>query len=329
MLIMTKSVLAVMIGFLFSLLIGMILIPYLKEKAYQRLNMYLIREHRNKEHTPTMGGFIFIIPTIITTILFYFTGKISFSYNLLIIFFVFIGYAFIGFLDDYLIVKRNNNKGSSESSKLFLQTIVALVFFYLFNLADNESLLWIHAFHIKLDIGFLYGLFILLCLIASSNAVNITDGLDGLSAGLSIIALSTFGIITWNTDWLLGYSDIAIFIFILVGSILGFLVYNVNPARIFMGDIGSLSLGATLASIAILTRHELLLIVIGLVFVIEMLSVILQRYYYKLTKKRIFPMAPIHHSFEKWGYTERDIVKLFWIVGFICSMIAIVYGVWL
>ena len=329
MLIMTKSVLAVMIGFLFSLLIGMILIPYLKEKAYQRLNMYLIREHRNKEHTPTMGGFIFIIPTIITTILFYFTGKISFSYNLLIIFFVFIGYAFIGFLDDYLIIKRNNNKGLSESSKLFLQTIVALVFFYLFNLADNESLLWIHAFHIKLDIGFLYGLFILLCLIASSNAVNITDGLDGLSAGLSIIALSTFGIITWNTDWLLGYSDIAIFIFILVGSILGFLVYNVNPARIFMGDTGSLSLGATLASIAILTRHELLLIVIGLVFAIEMLSVILQRYYYKLTKKRIFPMAPIHHSFEKRGYTERDIVKLFWIVGFICSMIAIVYGVWL
>ena len=329
MLIMTKSVLAVMIGFLFSLLIGMILIPYLKEKAYQRLNIYLIRQHRNKEHTPTMGGFIFIIPTIITTILFYFTGKISFSYNLLIIFFVFIGYAFIGFLDDYLIIKRNNNKGLSESSKLFLQTIVALVFFYLFNLADNESLLWIHAFHIKLDIGFLYGLFILLCLIASSNAVNITDGLDGLSAGLSIIALSTFGIITWNTDWLLGYSDIAIFIFILVGSILGFLVYNVNPARIFMGDTGSLSLGATLASIAILTRHELLLIVIGLVFVIEMLSVILQRYYYKLTKKRIFPMAPIHHSFEKWGYTERDIVKLFWIVGFICSMIAIVYGVWL
>ena len=329
MLIMTKSVLAVMIGFLFSLLIGMILIPYLKEKAYQRLNMYLIREHRNKEHTPTMGGFIFIIPTIITTILFYFTGKISFSYNLLIIFFVFIGYAFIGFLDDYLIIKKNNNKGLSESSKLFLQTIVALVFFYLFNLADNESLLWIHAFHIKLDIGFLYGLFILLCLIASSNAVNITDGLDGLSAGLSIIALSTFGIITWNTDWLLGYSDIAIFIFILVGSILGFLVYNVNPARIFMGDTGSLSLGATLASIAILTRHELLLIVIGLVFVIEMLSVILQRYYYKLTKKRIFPMAPIHHSFEKCGYTERDIVKLFWIVGFICSMIAIVYGVWL
>ena len=227
------------------------------------------------------------------------------------------------------IIKRNNNKGLSESSKLFLQTIVALVFFYLFNLADHESLLWIHAFHIKLDIGFLYGLFILLCLIASSNAVNITDGLDGLSAGLSIIALSTFGIITWNTDWLLGYSDIAIFIFILVGSILGFLVYNVNPARIFMGDTGSLSLGATLASIAILTRHELLLIVIGLVFVIEMLSVILQRYYYKLTKKRIFPMAPIHHSFEKWGYTERDIVKLFWIVGFICSMIAIVYGVWL
>ena len=329
MLIMTKSVLSIMIGFLFALLVGSILVPFLKVKAYQRLNIYLKESHRSKEHTPTMGGLIFIIPTFLTMILFYFTNKISFSYNLLIIVFVFISYAFIGFLDDYLIIRRNNNKGLSETSKLLLQVLVALIFFYLFNLGGHESLLWIHTFNIKLDIGWLYGIFILLVLIASSNAVNITDGLDGLAGGLSIIALGTFGIITFNTGWLMGYQDIAIFLFILVGSVLGFLVFNSNPAKIFMGDTGSLCLGATLGSVAIITRHELLLVLIGIVFVIEMLSVIIQRYYYKLTKKRIFPMAPIHHSFEKWNFSERDIVKLFWIIGLIASMISITFGVWL
>ena len=119
------------------------------------------------------------------------------------------------------------------------------------------------------------------------------------------------------------------FCFVLAGSILGFLFYNVNPAKIFMGDTGSLTLGATLGSIAILTRHELLLVLIGIVFVIETMSCIIQRYYYKLTKKRLFPMAPIHHSLEKIGWNERDIVKLFWTIGLIASIVALIYGVWL
>ena len=139
----------------------------------------------------------------------------------------------------------------------------------------------------------------------------------------------TFGIISFYTGWLEGYTEIGIFCFILVGGLLGFLVFNTNPAKIFMGDTGSLSLGATMGTIAILTRHELLLIIIGIVFVIETLTCLIQRYYYKLTKKRIFPMTPIHHTFEKLGWNERDIVKLFWIVGLLGSMIAIIYGVWL
>lgn len=166
-------------------------------------------------------------------------------------------------------------------------------------------------------------------LVASSNAVNLTDGLDGLAAGLSVIAFLTFGIISFYTGWLEGYTEIGIFCFILVGGLLGFLVFNANPAKIFMGDTGSLSLGATMGTIAILTRHELLLIVIGIVFVIETLTCLIQRYYYKLTKKRLFPMTPIHHTFEKLGWNERDIVKLFWIVGLLGSMVAIIYGVWL
>lgn len=329
MLIMTKSVLATMIGFVLAVMVGLILIPIFKKRnARQRLSIYLEEQHKTKSNTPTMGGLIFIIPTLFTTVILFLLNKIDFSYSLLIVIFVFVSYSIIGFIDDYLILKRNNNKGLSENSKLLLQFIIALVFFALFML-ENEPLLWVHSLNIKYDIGWLYGIFILLVLVASSNAVNITDGLDGLAGGLSVIAFFTFGLISLNSGWLAGYQDIALFCFILVGSLLGFLVFNVNPAKIFMGDTGSLSLGALLGTVAILTRHELLLILIGIVFVIETLSCILQRYYYKLTKKRLFPMAPLHHSFEKKGFKESDIVKIFWIVGLLAAMIAITFGVWI
>ena len=165
----------------------------------------------------------------------------------------------------------------------------------------NEPLIWIHTFKIKQNIGWMYGIFILFVLTASSNAVNLTDGLDGLAAGLSIISFITFGIISWVTDWLLGYEDIAVFSFILIGSLLGFLTYNFPKAKVFMGDTGSLSLGATLGAYAIMTRHEVLLVLIGIVFVIETLSCIIQIIVYKITKKRVFPMTPLHHTFEKKG----------------------------
>ena len=330
MLILTKLVLSLMIGFILSILFALILIPmFLRKKVDQRLSIYLEERHKEKKGTPTMGGLIFIIPTIVTLLLLFMFNKIEFSYNLLIVVFVFVGYSLIGFIDDYLIIKRNNNNGLSESSKLLLQTIISIVFFYIFLKANNEPLIWIQAINLKIDVGWFYGLFILLVLLSSSNAVNITDGLDGLAGGLSFICFITFGIITYNTGWLEGYEAISIFCFVLSGAILGFLVFNVHPAKIFMGDTGSLALGSTLGAIAILTRHEFLLIVIGIVFVIEMLSCVIQRYYYKLTKKRIFPMTPIHHTFEKLGFKEQDIVKIFWIVGFIASMIAIIYGVWL
>ena len=330
MLILTKSVLAVMISFIIAVCLGTILIPLLRKlKAAQRLSIYLEDEHKSKVGTPTMGGFIFILPTIISLLLLYLFDKIEISYNFLIVIITMIGYTFIGFLDDYLIIKRNNNKGLTEKQKLILQLFVAITFFYMFMLADNEPLLWIHSLSVKLDIGWLYGLFILFVLVASSNAVNLTDGLDGLAGGLSLIAFFTFGIISWATGWLEGYEEIAITCFVLVGSILGFLVFNVSPAKVFMGDTGSLPLGAVLGTLAILTRHELLLIIIGIVFVLETISCILQIGYYKLTKKRLFPMTPIHHTFEKLGWKERDIVKLFWIIGLLGSMLAILYGVWI
>lgn len=329
MLILTKSIMAMMIGFILSAVFAIFLIPILKKQAHQSLNIYLIKAHRNKEGTPTMGGIIFIIPTIFIIVMFLILKKIDFSYSLFIILFTFIMYAFIGFLDDYLIIKKHNNKGLTKSEKLIMQIITAIIFFYLFMKAGNEPLLWIHSINFKINIGFFYGLFILFILVASSNAVNLTDGLDGLAGGLSVIVFITFGILSWYAGWLNGYESLAIFAFALAGSILGFLLFNTTPAKIFMGDTGSLALGATIGAYAILTRHEVLLILIGIVFVIEVLSVIIQIIYYKKTKKKLFPMTPIHHSFEKKGMKESDIVKLFWTVGLISAMISLIYGVWL
>lgn len=329
MLLMTKAVMVMMIGFLLSVITAVILIPIFKKlKANQSLSTYLEQAHRTKAHTPTMGGLIFIIPPVITIIIFILTGKMEMSYTLGIVMLAFLGYGFIGFVDDYLIVLKRNNKGLSEGQKLLFQLIIAVIFFYLFMKAGNEPLIWIHTFHIKYNIGFFYGLFILLILLASSNAVNLTDGLDGLAGGLSVIAFLAFGLICFNTGWLEGYTELGLFCFLLIGSLLGFLVFNTKPAKIFMGDTGSLALGATLGTIAILTRHELLLVLVGIVFVIETMSCIIQRYYYKLTHKRIFPMAPIHHTFEKLGWKENDIVKLFWIIGLLGAMVALAFGVW-
>jgi phospho-N-acetylmuramoyl-pentapeptide-transferase len=328
MLILTKAVLVMMISLIVSVMTGIILIPILKKlKAGQRLSEYLEEEHASKQGTPTMGGLIFILPTITVLLFMLILGKIKYNTSLLIVIITFIFYSLIGFIDDYLIIRKNNNKGLNESSKFMLQLVVAIIFFYLFMKSGNEPLLWIHTVGLKLDIGFLYGIIILLVLVSSSNAVNLTDGLDGLAGSLSLIAFLTLGIISYNTGWLEGYEEISLFCFSLSGSLMGFLIFNLNPAKVFMGDTGSLALGATMGSVAILTRHEILLILIGLVFVIETLTCIIQRVYYKFTHKRIFPMTPIHHTFEKKGYNEREIVKIFCLVGIIASMISIIFGV--
>ena len=317
MLTLTKSLFALMIGFLLSTAFGLFAIPLLKKiKAGQRINIY-VENHQRKSGTPTMGGIIFIIPTIITTIILLLTNKIEFSVNLLIVMFVFISYGLIGFLDDYISIKQNQNKGLSQFQKLLLQFIVALIFYILYRkYTDANSVLEITLLNIEWKLNWFYGVFILFLLVGSSNAVNLTDGLDGLAGGLSAISFLAFGLISWGSYWIEGYQDIGIFCFILVGSIMGFLVYNTNPAKVFMGDTGSLTLGATLATVAILTSHEISLAVIGGIFVIETLSVIIQITSVVLFKKKIFLMTPIHHHFERLGWREGDIVKLFWIKTF-------------
>jgi len=330
MLTLTKSLFALMIGFILATAFGLFAIPLLQKiKASQRINIY-VEAHQRKSGTPTMGGIIFIIPTIITTIFLILTNRMNFSVNLLIVIFVFISYSLIGFLDDYLSIKKNQNKGLTQLQKLLLQFVVALIFYILYRkYTDANSILEITFLNIKWNLGWFYGIFILLLLVGSSNAVNLTDGLDGLAGGLSAIAFLAFGLISWGSYWIEGYQDIGIFSFILVGAIMGFLVYNTNPAKVFMGDTGSLTLGATLATIAIITNHELSLALIGGIFVIETLTVIIQITSVVLLKKKVFLMTPIHHHFERLGWRENDIVKLFWIGGFILCLLALIYGVWL
>jgi phospho-N-acetylmuramoyl-pentapeptide-transferase len=330
MLILAKSVLALMIGFVLATFIGFILVPLLKKmKVGQRVSIYLADAHKGKSGTPTMGGLIFIIATVVTLIVLFAMGKLDFSYNLLIVIFVFVSYAIIGFIDDYISIKHNNNVGLTEIQKLLLQVVVALVFFFLYMKGGGDPTLEIYTLNIKIDMGWLYGFFILFILVGGSNAVNITDGLDGLAGGLSAIAFLSFGLITWGAGWTPGYQEIAILCFILVGSILGFLIYNSHPAKVFMGDTGSLALGATLATVAILTDHELTLVVVAGVFIVETLSAIIQIVSVVLTGKKIFLMTPLHHHFEKLGWSEPDIVKLFWVVGFILGMAGIAFGVWI
>ena len=330
MLILAKTALAMMLGFIFAIICGLIFIPILKKVNFrQHVSQTVGERHQKKEGTPTMGGIIFIVPVLIALFLLYLRGSIELNHNLIILLFVFVSYSLLGFIDDWLKVRYHNNAGLRITTKFLLQMVIALVFFYIFMKNGGEPVLTISSLNIVIPMGWTFGLFILFLLVGSSNAVNITDGLDGLCAGLSTIAFVAFGIITWNTTWMEGYQEVAIFCFILVGALLGFLLFNANPAKVFMGDLGSLSLGAAMATVAIITRHELSLALIGGVFVVETLSSLIQIIAIRKFHRKVFKMAPLHHHFEQLGYSERDIVKAFYVVGLLLAMAAITYGVWI
>lgn len=329
MLILAKSILAFMIGFILTIVFGYLLIPVLKKMKVKQIISDWMIIHKGKNGTPTMGGLIFIIPTILTVIILILMNKLELTYNLAIVLFVFLAYAFLGFLDDYLIIKRKNNVGLTEIQKLFGQILIAIIFFFLFMKGGNEPVLEIYTLGIEIHMGWFYGFFILFMLVASSNAVNLTDGLDGLAGGLSAVAYLAFALIAWASLGIEGSSDIGIFCFILVGALIAFLFYNTHPAKVFMGDTGSLALGGTLAAVAIVTSHELTLVIVAGVFVVETLACIIQQVSVRLTGKRVFLMTPLHHHFEKLGWHETDIVKMFWFVGIVLASIAILWGVWI
>ena len=326
MYLLTKVVLAVMLGFVTSAAVGLFMVPLLKRmKIGQRISTYMDFAHRNKEGTPTMGGLIFIFSTLLVMTILLITKKVDFNNDLKIVLFVFVSHAFIGFLDDYLSIKKGKNEGLTVIQKFLLQLVVALVFFYLYMKTGGKTSLIVSTLGIHIEMKWLYGIFILFILIGSSNAVNLTDGLDGLAAGLSGIAFIAFSLISL----MVGYTDMGIFTLVLTGSLLGFLIYNGYPAKVFMGDTGSLALGAVMGTIAIITHREITLLIVAFVFVIETLSVILQVFWYKTFRKRLFLMTPIHHHFQKLGWSEIEIVRTFWVFGFILAMAGIIFGVWI
>ncbi len=310
-----------------ALLIAPIIIPILRRMKFRQF----IREDGPKSHlkkagTPTMGGIIFIlvtiigiifVPLIINSVL---GIDLNIDYKIIsIIFLGYISYALIGFLDDYLIVVKKQNTGLRAKHKFLLQLLISILIFIIYlRLGYPTEIDFLGIFTIEL--GPMYGLLILLMMVGSSNAVNLTDGLDGLATGLSIFAfISYIGIAI-----LKGNESVLTFSSVLVGALIGFLFYNFKPAKVFMGDTGSLALGAALAITAFILQEELLLILIGGVFVIETLSVILQVLYFKHTKgKRLFKMSPLHHHFELSNWSEQKIVISFWIVGALFAAVAI------
>ena len=330
MLILAKAAMSMMLGFILSIVAGLILIPILKKfKLKQTVSETIGERHQAKNGTPTLGGLIFIFPTIATLLVLKIKGSIDISYNLLIVMVVFLAYGLLGFLDDYVKVKFHNNKGLTILFKLFIQTLIALAFFFIYITNGGSPTLEITSLGIDLDLRWFYGIFILFLLVGTSNAVNITDGLDGLCAGLCVIAFLAYGLLAWNARWMEGYQEVGIFCFVLIGSLMGFLVFNGHPAKVFMGDTGSLALGGALAAIAILTKHELSLALVGGVFVVETLSSLIQMIAIIKFNRKVFKMAPLHHHFEQCGWEEQDIVRWFYVAGLLLAMAGITYGIWI
>ena len=326
MLLLTKAVFFFFFGFLSSTVLGLFLIPLLKKiHLGQKISVFVGEAHRKKEGTPTMGGLIFIVPTVISTLALILTDKVSYTSNLGIVLLVFIGYACIGFLDDFLSVRKGDNEGLTVYQKLIMQVLIAIGFFYIYMRSGGQTSWVVGTLGIDIELGWLYGLAILFVLVGASNAVNLTDGLDGLAGGLSAIAFIAYALISLSV----GFEDIGLFSLILVGGLMGFLIYNTHPAKVFMGDTGSLSLGAVMGAIAILTHRELTLLVVASIFIIETLSVIVQTFWVQVFKRKLFLMTPIHHHFERLGWHETDIVKLFWVFGLVLAMAGIIFGVWL
>lgn len=308
------------ISFIVSVILAPVFIPLLRRLKFgQSIREEGPQSHMKKAGTPTMGGIIFLISIIATTVIF---GNISdiFTTQSVVIILVLAGFGLIGFLDDGIKVIFKRNLGLTSLQKLIGQIIISIAAFLLLRLGSFDTSISVPFTEWSIDLGILYVGFLIFWLVGFSNAVNLTDGLDGLVAGTASIAFTAFGVIALFNE----QADVALFTFAVTGALLGFLIFNANPAKVFMGDTGSLALGGALALVSVLVKAELLLLLIGLVFVIETLSVILQVASFKLRGKRIFKMSPIHHHFELSGWSERKVVGVFWSTAVVVALIAVV-----
>lgn len=266
-----------------------------------------------------MGGVIFLFSIIATTIVLGYLND-AFTSQSVVLILVLFGFGLIGFLDDGLKIIFKRNLGLTSLQKLIGQIIISIAAYFLLGLGVFHNTIQIPLTDFAFNLGGFYVLFLIFWLVGFSNAVNLTDGLDGLVSGTASIAFTAFGVLALVNDQV----DIAIFAFAVTGALLGFLLFNANPAKVFMGDTGSLALGGALAMLSVLVGHEVLLLLIGIIFVAETLSVILQVASFKLTGKRIFKMSPLHHHFELSGWSEWRIVLTFWLTAVVAALIAVV-----
>src|SRR5215212_2381729 len=324
-----------------ALLISFVLGPWLIERMRRiKLGQYIREEgpksHQQKAGTPTMGGILINVAILIPTILW---ADISNPYIWIVLFVTF-AYGAIGFIDDYRKLAKKRNMGLSAKEKFTAQFAIALLaglaIAYLPSIHNNYSTALTFPFlkNFTPNIGFLYIPFIMVILVGASNAVNLTDGLDGLAIGSTLVAGVTYTILTYAAGhariaeylriaWVPQTAELAVFCGAMVGASLGFLWFNAHPAEIFMGDVGSLALGGAIGCLAVMIKQELLLVLVGGLFVLEALSVILQVASFKLTGRRIFKMSPLHHHFELSGWKETKVVVRFWIIAVIFAMLAL------
>lgn len=330
-----RSAGAVLTALVVSFLFGKPVIAWLRRlKVGQHVRDDGPKTHLSKQGTPTMGGILIILALVVSALLW---SDLTNQYVWVVLFSA-VAFGGIGFWDDYLKVVKKRSKGLSARQKFGLQVAASLaVGVYLYQFSGDREAAFLSVPFMKqfiLDLGWFYIPFVTIVIVGSSNAVNLTDGLDGLAIGLVGIAATANAIIVYVggnkiiADYLKilyipGSGELVIFCGALLGASLGFLWYNAHPAEVFMGDVGSLSLGGALGTLAVVTKHELILVVVGGIFVVETLSVAMQVASYKLTGKRIFRMAPIHHHFEQLGWPESKVITRFWILGVILALVSL------
>jgi phospho-N-acetylmuramoyl-pentapeptide-transferase len=316
---------AMVLAFAVSLLLAPLLIGRLKKLNYgQRIREDGPKRHLQKAGTPTMGGLIFLAVLL----------AMSLAYRPLtapfaVLFFLVMGHGAIGFFDDFLKVYRRRSLGLKARGKLLAQVALVALFLGFLFWTGQSTVIEIPFFPLAYDLGSWYYLLVFAVIMGTSHGVNLTDGIDGLAAGTAILALVAYLFIAlWR-----GLPELAFFCAVLTGSTFGFLIFNLHPARVFMGDVGSLSLGAALGALAILTKTEFYLVIIGGVFVVETISVILQVIWFQTTGRRIFRMAPLHHHFELGGWSEWQVVMGFWGLAFIFALVALMdlgtFNIWI
>ena len=281
------------------------------------------QSHMHKKGTPTMGGISFIVSIVISLIVAMILDSGNIQYYILFIYTT-ISFSIIGYIDDMLIVVKKKNDGLAPRKKLMLQILFSVIFYILVTFIYKDiNYIHIPKLDYNLNISYLYLIFLVFWQTGFSNAVNLTDGLDGLATSVTIITTSTFALLAYKEN----NFPVLVFCLTIVGALLGFLKFNRNPAKIFMGDTGSLALGGILAAISVVLHKEIAFLFIGLVYILETLSVIIQVAYFKKTGKRIFKMSPLHHHFELSGYGEVKTVYIFVIIAMISSAIGYFIGV--